>query len=208
MCNCRYCQLLFNHGADFKSGAGVAVVNYYNLSNGKKVRSILLGKERFGKYKNFYNICSGKKHDLSECFIMTAARELAEEFKIGFAYLNDPHTLYNKFLQHCMSYNGVLNFVIHHGTPVFIFYIQGVSRRKINDIIQSHNSTTLPNYLKEIKRVDWCRLTTIDANQNTIEIIPEYSNYRKQKNYRVYVSGYTRAVCILILNSGLLPIKI
>ena len=205
MCQCPYCELLIMSGARYDKGAGVAVVSYYNMMNGGKTRAIMLGKERFGKYQNLYNVCSGKKNNMRECFVMTAARELAEEFKIGFAYLNDPHQLQNKFIDHCIGRDGLLNFIIHRGTPIFIFYVDGISRRKINDIITVHNYSNMSFSYQEIDRVDWFRLSSVDGYSNTIKIIPESSNVHYRDGHPFTISNFARAVCIRILNSGILP---
>ena len=93
-----------------------------------------------------------------------------------------------------------MNFIIHRGTPIFIFYVDGISRRKINDIITVHNYSNMSFSYQEIDRVDWFRLSSVDGYSNTIKIIPESSNVHYRDGHPFTISNFARAVCIHNLN--------
>lgn len=55
---------------------------------------VLVGRERFGRYRGKYNICGGHvEPEDGGCLVEAARRELREEFKIGFPLQID-HTLF------------------------------------------------------------------------------------------------------------------
>lgn len=152
MCNCHICHLLISNGAKSHVGAGVAVVTNYNHRNGSMpTKAILLGLERYGTYRNQYNICCGKKDNPCDCFVETAMRELKEEFKMD----SDR----NNFINRC-TLRGQLRFIVQGPTPIFIYQVTGLSRSTVNEIITSHNNSPfLPHCYKEMLRVDWFTLS-------------------------------------------------
>lgn len=60
-------------------GVGVLIWDYSTKGD---VR-VLMGRERYGRYKGSFNICSGHMEDTdNNCLVRAAQRELAEEFKV------------------------------------------------------------------------------------------------------------------------------
>ena len=163
-CNHKTCNKIkqFRSNNNYRGQGGVAVLllnNYYNRGN----LVALLGKEKGGKYKDMYNLCSGGVDSSdNHCYIKAARRELLEEFKINVDY-----KLFDTVFRNS---KGKIRYLMHYGTPVFIGIVSGVSRSKINPIISLHNSNnSLPYCLRELYGVDYFWLN----NKNQIEGYPK-----------------------------------
>lgn len=127
-----------------KGGVACLILNHYN---GQRWVA-LLGCERYGIYKNSYNLCSGQLDESDKgCFIVCLKRELNEEFKLTL----DKEMFDAMFLNN----QGKVRYIMEGGTPVFIGIVIGLRRITLNTLITKDNNSDLPKYKKEIKRVDY-----------------------------------------------------
>lgn len=147
-CNHKTCQKIRQlRNSSNVGGVGIVFVNNYNSFGNY---AILLGEERGGQYQGQYNLCAGKVDPCDHgCYIKAAKRESKEEFKIN---IDDKQVFDSVFKNN----KGKVRFIMHHGTPIFVGVLKGVSRKQINPIISAcNNNSSLPHSQREMKRVDY-----------------------------------------------------
>lgn len=177
-CNNIYQQLGKRPGSNV--GIGIMILNNYN--NSKWV--CLLGMERAGNYANQFNMIGGSINASDNyCFLAGLKREIYEEAKISLSWQElDLH----------FKKNGLFNFFIHHGTPIFIGIFQGLSRSSLNPIIAKDNSNQLLDHAKrELYCVDWFNL---DCTQMEHRLSVTVSFQRQSLNFSIKMSSYAAAV--------------
>lgn len=148
ICNHKTCdEIRKRRNSKLGGGIGIAYIVNYNHSG---QYAIMLGKERFGAYKNMYSLCSGKLDPCdNNCYIKAAKRESGEEFKIDIQDKKIFDTVFK-------NSNGKTRFIMHNGTPILIGVINGVSRKQINPLIEAcNNNAQLDHSLKEMSKVDY-----------------------------------------------------
>ena len=81
-----------------------------------RMRCVLVGRERFGKYAGRYNICSGGAEADKDvgCIVNTAMRELREEMKLRFDNVDAFLRMFTS------SKTGRLRYFVLGSTPVLI----------------------------------------------------------------------------------------
>lgn len=126
-------------------GVGVCIVD-------PKKKQVLLGLERFGKYRGKYNLCAGSLEPEDEgCALNAAKRELREEFKLYFHEVD--------FERHfCFRRQETLRFVMIGPTPVFIGYFDtnNLTPRNLTLRMQvAIQDDTLPGTQKEMEEARW-----------------------------------------------------
>ncbi len=115
-------------------------------------QKILLGLERFGKYRGKFNLCAGSlEPEDGGCAVEAAKRELREEFKVVFS----PQEFQRQFF---FREQTVLRVIMVGATPVLIGYVD-LSRldtmelgRRMMTAIQDD---TLPGTHKEMEQAQW-----------------------------------------------------
>jgi len=111
---------------------------------------ILLGKEKYGWNKGYFNTCGGSVESL--CYVKDAQRELREEFKI------------KAVLDKCDYY-------IPGRIIIFILWMEYFDSSKINEIIKLEMlNDELPPCFKEIEEVKWFNLTDYYVDSNKARI--------------------------------------
>lgn len=144
-------------------GVGIIILNIIENNY-----AILLGKEKFGKYKNEYNVCTGHVENYdNECYINAAKRELYEEFKINAK---------NRFTFDLIFKNssGNLNYIIDENGSLFLIGFINDANIKISNlnltILNDKYSTKIMAY-KEITNLDYFWLNTkTNINGNRLKI--------------------------------------
>lgn len=115
---------------------------------------VLLGLERFGKYRGKYNVCAGSlEPEDNGCAVNAAKRELREEFKLTT----------DMFDQHfCYGPHNTLRTVMVGPTPVLVGYFavhaldpQAMTRRMHEAIADD----SLPGTHKEMEEARWFEWT-------------------------------------------------
>lgn len=154
MQTCKHNTCKFFRNQNCNKGVASLILNNYN---GKGFVA-LLGKELHGSYAGKYNLCSGRLDpNDKDCWIKAAKRELREEFKINLDYKN-----FDKIFK---DSNGIIRYIIHNRTPIFIGVVSGLSRKPLNTQINMDLSNSYLNHCyKEISEVDW-----FDLNGNQLE---------------------------------------
>ena len=156
-CGHRTCgYILSKIGHKKKCGVGAVIYNnYYDRKTGSLTPSFLLGKERGGSYKGMYNLLAGGlEHSDCGCFIKGIIREINQEGKLGIKFGKD---FDRKFRS---QKTGRIRVLIHNGTPIFIGYLNGISRRPLNQKIkQCNQNRNLPWCEREMDCVDWFKLS-------------------------------------------------
>jgi len=186
------CQALYNHPeiqAKLRAGRGigVAIVVYLHWFLNLLQPVILFGKEKHGKYQNEYNLPSGgmDKKDKG-CFLRAALRELYEETGVWI----DRNTFDSHF-----KHTGVVRFIVHHGTPVFICKFNGLKRGALNRTLTSWSKDhSKPHCYKEVWRVDFFDPSTL--NQWDGKQSDGYSNFQ--------VSSFAASVVGKVVQQGYL----
>lgn len=126
-------------------GVGVCLVD-------PSFRRVLLGLERFGKYRSKFNVCAGSLEPEDEgCFIKAARRELREEFKID---LDD-----DAFRKHfCYGPHNTLRRTMVGSTPVLIGYFVTSEldpQRLTQKMQKAIEDDALPGTQKEMAEAKW-----------------------------------------------------
>lgn len=158
-----------------RKSRGVGICIYYRDQKGQLF--LLLGLERYGDYKNQFNICAGTYEKTIDrgCLFRTLRRELSEEFKIDFS----------NFAEFCywLAESSVLKYV--NGTPVFYKeYYHKSSLVKINlQLKEIASDEDVPEYEKEMKELDW------------ILYKPKEYQYLKE-NTEVNVSKFVKSILL------------
>jgi 8-oxo-dGTP pyrophosphatase MutT (NUDIX family) len=135
-CQHRMCQGL-------PKGVGVCIVD-------PEKRKVLLGLERFGKYRGKFNICAGSLEPEDEgCAVNAAKRELREEFKLSIADFEKCF---------CLRRPESFRLVMIGTTPVLVGHLSVDSLRaseltaKMQEAIQDEG---LPGTHKEMEAAQW-----------------------------------------------------
>ena len=115
-------------------------------------RKVLLGRERFGKYRGKYNLCAGSvEPEDGGCAVAAAQRELREEFKLA---LNWDRCFAPKMCRR----PDALRFVMVGPTPVFVglLPLEEVDHRLLTQRMQlAIKDDGLPGTHKEMEAVEW-----------------------------------------------------
>lgn len=156
----RTCQTIYANPAiqaKLQSGkkVGIATLVYLHWYSNATQPVVLLGKERYGKYQNEYNLASGSmERSDNGCFILAALRELYEETGIKIDWKTfDSH----------FKHTGKVRFIIHHGTPVLICKFNGLKRTKLNQTLTGWSRDhAKPHCFKEVWRVDFFNPFTLN----------------------------------------------
>lgn len=107
-------------------------------------KALLMGKERFGRYKNKWNVCAGSvEAEDHGCLIEAACRELREEFKL--VVTRDSWPLY---LRRCFWLASTAVFVIRPPHPINIQVLN--TRNK--EVLMDHNA---PPTHQEMEQIRW-----------------------------------------------------
>lgn len=130
-------------------GVGVCLVD-------PNLRQVLLGLERFGKYRGKFNVCAGSlEPEDNGCVVNAAKRELREEFKLVLA----PDTFDQHF---CYGPHNTLRTVMVGPTPVLVGYFamhlldpQAMTQR-MHEAIADEG---LPGTHKEMEDARWFEWT-------------------------------------------------
>lgn len=137
-CSHRVCQVV-------PKGVAVCIVD-------PDRKRVLLGLERFGKYKGKYNVCAGSVEPEDDgCALNAALRELREEFKLCFADADvDAHFAVGR--------QAALRTVMVGPTPVFVGHFDSqrldaahLTARMRGDI----DDAGLPGTMKEMACAQW-----------------------------------------------------
>lgn len=141
------------------SGVAICIVD-------PRRRTVLMGRERWGKYAGRYNICSGGVDQSKDhgCLMRTAMRELNEEFKLRFEELRD----FERFVS--VPSTGRLRYMVLGTTPIFIAWID---QTKLSlDRIMYHMRRDLdpkrktdPCY-QEMDDVQWVHIDDLSVRPN------------------------------------------
>lgn len=114
-------------------------------------RKVLLGLERFGKYRGKFNICAGSLEPEDEgCAVKAAKRELREEFKLSLDKDFDRYF--------CFRRNEVLRLVMIGPTPVLVGYVDANAMDPIDLTTKMKTAIedeTLPGTHKEMEEAQW-----------------------------------------------------
>ncbi len=111
-------------------------------------RCVLMGKERFGRYKNKWNLCAGSVEECDDgCLIAAAIRELKEEFK-----LRVPLHEWPLYFRKCYWLAATAVFVIKPPS-VDPSYLNALNQASLGD-------TKLPSTHHEIQEITWVQLGT------------------------------------------------
>lgn len=140
-------------------GVAAFLVNLYYKKgssakhNGRK--QVLLGKERDGQYAGQYSLCAGGVDaGDGECYLYALAREMYEEFCINL-FADKARTQINWPLFDKMFKSGSMRYVMHHGTPIFVGDVSGLSRDPINKELAKRRSRNTPHSMCEMECVEW-----------------------------------------------------
>lgn len=136
-------------------GVGVCIVD-------PTQQKILLGLERFGKYRGKFNLCAGSLEPEDDgCAVNAARRELREEFKV--------HLTETEFARHFGFGNNrghVLRYTMIGPTPVFIGYYD-THELKYDDLTlrmqRAIADDMLPGTQKEMEESRWFPWTEHDS---------------------------------------------
>jgi 8-oxo-dGTP pyrophosphatase MutT (NUDIX family) len=128
---------------DTSKGVGVCLVD-------PDAQRVLLGLERFGKYRNKFNVCAGSLEPEDEgCVVNAAKRELREEFKLEL----------NTFDQHfCYGPGRTLRTTRVGPTPVLIGYFSSLAldaRALTLRMRGAIDDESLPGTHKEMQEAQW-----------------------------------------------------
>lgn len=113
---------------------------------------VLLGLERFGKYRGKFNLCAGSvEPEDGGCAVEAAKRELREELKIVFS----PQEFERQFF---FRQDTMLRVIMVGPTPVLIGYVD-LDRINTMDLNQRMTSAiqndSLPGTHKEMEEAQW-----------------------------------------------------
>lgn len=115
-------------------------------------KKILLGRERFGKYRGKYNLCAGSVEPEDEgCAVNAAKRELSEEFKL---IVHD----FDKFFGLVRRNELSLRLIMIGPTPVFVGYFDTdtLKQEDVSQLMQAAISDdALPGTQKEMEEAKW-----------------------------------------------------
>lgn len=144
-CNHKECLDIYNYRKNgnhkLNGGVGVAIIVF-----AENTIKILLGKEKYGKFTNQYNICAGRMDSLDNlCCLQTGSRELSEEFKINISV--------EEFIN-----KSNLNYVMIDATPIFIldYTYETVDLDSLNHKIRICTlDPDCPGHLREMSLVKW-----------------------------------------------------
>lgn len=139
-------------------GVGVCIVD-------PTQEKILLGLERFGKYRGKFNLCAGSLEPEDDaCAVKAAMRELREEFKV--------HLDESEFTRHfgIRTHNNGVRFTLRYTmvgpTPIFIGHFD-VHALKYNELTaqmkRAIDDDMLPGTQKEMEESRWFPWTDHDS---------------------------------------------
>lgn len=135
-CQHRMCQGL-------PKGVAVCIVD-------PEQRKVLLGLERFGKYRGKFNLCAGSLEPEDEgCAVNAAKRELREEFKVSIAEFEKSF---------CLRRPESFRLVMIGPTPVLVGHVSANAFRacdltaKMKEAIEDEG---LPGTHKEMEEAQW-----------------------------------------------------
>ena len=117
-------------------------------------KTVLLGLERFGKYRGKFNLCAGSlEPEDAGCAVNAAVRELREEFKLEMP----AHDFGRCF---GLNRNGMLRLVMVGPTPVLIGHFDMDADavrpdRMTEDMKAAIDDGTLPGTHKEMEKARW-----------------------------------------------------
>lgn len=126
-------------------GVGVCIVD-------RDHKKVLLGLERFGKYRGKFNLCAGSVEPEDDgCVVNAALRELREEFKVHFHHLD-----FDRYFSLGRKY--MFRLVMIGTTPVFVGHLD-VSTVNVTALTQQMQTAiadeSLPGTHKEMEKLGW-----------------------------------------------------